>query len=117
MATIDTEKLTKIFDHLAESKEGRKSLVEFRQAIEELRNGLPKSLPVNNHEFLTLLQKLVFRMNASQLSPEAGSLSDEQLGQVVGGATQSSMFTADKIQRLGDIRSIGNLGFNIMIVA
>jgi len=117
MATIDTDKLTKVFDHLAETKDGHKSLIQFREAIEELRNGLPKNLPVNNHEFLSLVQKLVFRMNPSQLSPAAGALSDDQLNQVVGGAMTSSMFTVDKIQRLGDIRSIGNLGFNIMIVA
>jgi hypothetical protein len=117
MASIDITKVTKSFDHLAESKNGQQTLIGFRQAIETLRSGIPSSINLNNHEFLAVLQKLVTQMNADDLRPEgSGGLSDAQLEQVAGGVS-SPMFSVASVTRLGDVRSIGNLGFNIRTVA
>jgi hypothetical protein len=121
MTMIDIAKVTKSFDHLAETESGRNTLLEFREAIEGLRNGVPKAINLNDHEFLAVLQKLVLQMKPESLKrpgSKDGSLSDAQLDNVAGGvAVSSSMFDAKEVTRLGSIRSIGNLGFNIMIVA
>ena len=118
MATIDVSKVTKSFDHLAETDTGRRTLLEFRESIEALRGGIPKGLNLNNHEFLAVLQKLVLQMRPENLRAESnkdGSLSDAQLDNVAGGAV-APMFSTE-LKRLGEFRTIGNLGFNIMIVA
>jgi len=116
MAMIDLSKLTKTFDHFAETNEGRNTLLEFRVAIEKLRAGAPKGVALNDHEFLMVLQKLVAQMKPEHLRPEraSGELTEDQLDQVAGGVTTSStLFQARTVTRLGTTRRIGNLGITI----
>jgi hypothetical protein len=115
--TINLETIQATMDHLSEKQKGRDALLAFRTAIEELRGALPTS--PNDAEFLYVLQRLVGQMRPKDLSAavatKGGQLSENQLDSVVGGVlTSSSLFSAQGVTKLGDYRTIGNLGFRIL---
>lgn len=115
--TIKLDTIQATMDHLTEKQEGRDALLTFRTAIEELRGALPTR--PNDAEFLYVLQRLVGQMRPKDLSAavpsKGGQLSENQLDSVVGGALgSSSLFTAQGVTTLGDVRTVGNLGFRIL---
>jgi hypothetical protein len=113
MAIIDLDKVKACYDH-QDSDAGQEMLVNFRIAIQELREALPGE--PSDAEFMYYLKTLVQAMPTEDLDPaKQDELTDGQLEEVAGGVFAGRAFKfgfRPQIQRLGGGRTkYGNLGF------
>lgn len=113
MATIDLDKVKACYDH-QDSDAGQEMLVNFRIAIQELREALPAE--PSDAEFMYYLKTLVQAMPTQDLDPaKQDELTDRELEEVAAGAFAGRALKfgfRPNIQRLGGGRTkYGNLGF------